>query len=297
MKKVLGGVGVALVTPFNKDFSIDFSSLSTLIDYTINNGADYLVTLGTTGEVATLDEAEQLEVLKHTLHHTDGRVPVVAGVGGNNTSSLVKKLESWPLEKVTAVLSVSPYYSKPSQKGLYQHYATLARASSKPIILYNVPGRTASNISADTTIRLANDFSNIIGTKEASGNMVQCMHLVKNCPEDFLLISGDDHLTLPLIACGFHGVISVAANSFPHQFCSLVHAALDNDFATARNFQNALLQKMDLLFAENNPAGVKAFLAEAGIIQNILRLPLVPLGEPHATEVKRLSQPETVSGN
>jgi 4-hydroxy-tetrahydrodipicolinate synthase len=212
----------------------------------------------------------------------------VVGIGGNHTASILHKLQSWPLEAVAAVLSVSPYYSKPSQEGIYQHYAAIAKASPKPVILYNVPGRTSSNIAAETTIRLANDFSNIIGTKEASGNMVQCMHLVRQRPEGFLLISGDDHITLPLIACGFDGVISVVANSFPEHFSKLVHKALQGNYAEAREWQNKLLLKMDMLFAENNPAGVKAFLAEMGIIKNVLRLPLVPLSDHYMPALRKL---------
>ncbi|HSR39496.1 MAG TPA: 4-hydroxy-tetrahydrodipicolinate synthase [Phnomibacter sp.] len=282
------GVGVALVTPFNEDHSIDFHSLERLISYTIRGKVDYLVTLGTTGEVATLSEEEQLAVLAFTIEKA-GRVPVVVGIGGNNTSEIVRKLQNWPLQNVAAVLSVSPYYNKPSQEGIYQHYAAIAKASPIPVILYNVPGRTSSNISAETTIRLANDFpGKIVGTKEASGNMVQCMHLVKNKPEGFALISGDDHITLPLIAFGFHGVISVVANSFPSEFCQLVHMAMNGNYAEARNFQSALLEKMDMLFIENNPAGVKAFLAEMGIIQNHLRLPLVPLSEKYMDTIRKM---------
>jgi len=257
--------------------------------HTINNGVDYVVTLGTTGETATLTEEEMLQVLEFTVKTVSGRVPVVVGIGGNNTASVIKKMQSWPLDGITAILSASPYYNKPSQQGIYEHYAALSKASPLPLILYNVPGRTASNISAETTIRLANDFENIAGTKEASGNMVQCMHLVRQRPDNFMLISGDDHLTLPLMACGFDGVISVAANSFPHQFCRLVYACMQNDFASARALQHALLQKMDMLFAENNPAGVKAFLAEAGLIKNVLRLPLTPLSESLMTALRELN--------
>ena len=280
---------MALVTPFNADHTIDFASLERLINYTIRGKVDYLVTLGTTGEVATLSEEEQLEVLSFTLEKANGRVPVVVGIGGNNTQEIVRKLRSWPLDKVAAVLSVSPYYNKPSQEGIYQHYAAVANASPVPVILYNVPGRTASNISVDTTLRLARDFAGkIVGTKEASGNMVQCMHLAKHRPEGFALISGDDHITLPLIACGFDGVISVIANSSPSEFCQLVHLALDGKYEAARPLQSALIDKMDMLFVENNPAGVKAFLAEMGIIQNQLRLPLVPLSSKHMEALRKL---------
>jgi 4-hydroxy-tetrahydrodipicolinate synthase len=282
----LSGVGVAIITPFSQDFSVDYASLEKLIDHVINCKVNYIVTLGTTGETATLTEEEKVEILKFTYEKVNDRVPVVVGIGGNNTAQVIDQLQTWPLENAAAILSVSPYYNKPSQEGIYQHYAAIARSTQKKIILYNVPGRTMSNITAETTLRLANDFENIIGTKEASGNMVQCMHLVKNRPEGFLLISGDDHVTLPLIACGFDGVISVAANSFAAEFSLLVHQALSGDFEEARKLQSKLLVRMDLLFAENNPAGVKAFCAEMGLCQNVLRLPLVPLSEKYMEQVK-----------
>lgn len=282
----LAGVGVALITPFKADFSVDFPALERVIEYVINGKVNYVVTLGTTGETATLTEAEKIEVLNFTYDKVNGRVPVVVGIGGNNTAEVVETIKTWPLEKAAAILSVSPYYNKPSQEGIYQHYAAIAKSTEKNIILYNVPGRTNSNVSAATTIRLANNFANIIGTKEASGNMVQCMHLVKNRPKGFLLISGDDHVTLPLIACGFDGVISVAANCFATEFCMLVQRALDGNWDKARELQSKLLVGMDLLFAENNPAGVKAFMAEMNLIENVLRLPLVPLSDSWHEEVK-----------
>jgi 4-hydroxy-tetrahydrodipicolinate synthase len=285
----LRGVGVALVTPFQEDFSIDFEALERLIEYNIRGKVDYFVTLGTTGEVAALSQSEQAEILAFTLKVVNGRLPVVVGIGGNNTPEIVHKLQTWKLDEVAAVLSVSPYYSKPSQEGIYQHYAAIAHASPKPVILYNVPGRTASNISVETTLRLATHFAGqIIGTKEASSNMVQCMHLYKVMPSNFLLISGDDHATLPLIACGFVGVISVVANSFPAEFAQLVHMALAGNFEEARKFQSAIIDRLDMLFVENNPAGVKAFLSEQGLIKNILRLPLVPLSEHHLQALKKL---------
>lgn len=285
----LKGVGVALVTPFQQDMAVDYAALERLIEYTLRGKVDYLVTLGTTGEAATLSEKEQLEVLQFTLKTAAGRVPVVVGLGGNNTQEILRKLAAWPLDEVTAILSVSPYYSKPSQEGIYQHYAAIATASPKPVILYNVPGRTASNISADTCMRLARQFPHkIIGIKEASGNMVQALHLLNNRPEEFLLISGDDHITMPLIACGFDGVISVIANSHPAQFSQMVHMCLNGQFAEARPLLNNLLEKMDLCFVENNPAGVKALLSEMGIISNYLRLPLVPLSATHMSKLKSL---------
>lgn len=283
----LQGVGVAIVTPFSADFSVDYNSLGRLIDHIIRDQVDYIVTLGTTGESATLREEEKLEILKFTYEKVNGRVPVVVGIGGNDTAHVIHQVKTWPLEKAAAILSVCPYYNKPSQEGIYRHYAAIAESTSKNIILYNVPGRTVSNISAETTIRLAKAYKNIIGTKEASGNMVQCMHLVKSRPEGFLLISGDDHVTLPLIACGFDGVISVAANCFAADFSQLVHLAMDGSYAEARVLQNKLLDQMDLLFAENNPAGVKAFLAAQGLCENVLRLPLVPLNDKLMEKVKQ----------
>ncbi|MCU0387579.1 MAG: 4-hydroxy-tetrahydrodipicolinate synthase [Chitinophagaceae bacterium] len=273
----LSGVGVALVTPFKADLSVDYQALDRLLDYVIKSKVNYVVTLGTTGETATLSKSEKLQILEHTIEKVNGRVPVVVGIGGNNTAEVIDNIKTWPIEKAAAILSVSPYYNKPSQEGIYQHYAAIAQSTEKDIILYNVPGRTSSNITPATTFRLAADFKNIIGTKEASGNMEQCLHLCKDRPEGFLLLSGDDHITLPLIACGFNGVISVAANCFAADFTRLVHYALEGNFKEANHFQHKLLDGMDLLFAENNPAGVKAFLTEMGLIENVLRLPLVPL--------------------
>lgn len=279
LRNVLKGTGVALVTPFKQNFEIDFNALEKVINYVINNGCEYLVTLGTTGETPTLNEEEKNAVIYFTYDVVKDRVPVVIGVGGNNTKEVCRNLEHYPLHKATAVLSASPYYNKPSQEGIFLHYKALAEASSKPVILYNVPGRTGSNISATTTLRLAEEVENIAGIKEASGNMIQCMHILKDRPERFLVVSGDDHLTLPLIACGMDGVISVAANCFPKEFSEMVRLALHDDLNKARPLHYQCLEGNDLLFAENNPAGVKAFLAELGIIENVLRLPLVPLSK------------------
>ena len=275
----LRGTGVALVTPFKHNMEIDFVALGRLIDFVISNKVEYLVTLGTTGETPTLDHGEKLEIIHYTVEKVNGRVPLVVGVGGNNTKEVMENLQSYPLEKAAAVLSASPYYNKPSQEGIFQHYLNLAAASPKPVILYNVPGRTGSNINAETTLRLAHEVENIAGIKEASGNMIQCMHILKNKPTGFLVVSGDDHLTLPLIACGMDGVISVAANCFPNDFAEMVRHCLNQDFASARPLHYKCLEGNDLLFAENNPAGVKAFLNEMGIIENVLRLPLVPVSE------------------
>lgn len=290
LKDQLRGTGVALITPFKENKSIDFEALKKLINIVIKDGVQYLVSLGTTGEPSTLTEKEKLDVLNFTLEIAGDRVPVVVGIGGNNTDAVIKEINSFPLDKSIAVLSSSPYYNKPSQEGIYQHYKALAEASSKPIIIYNVPGRTGSNITASTTLRLAREVPNIAGVKEASGNMIQCMHILKDRPEDFLVTSGDDHVTLPLIACGMDGVISVAANCFARDFSAMVDAALGNNYEAARAYQNKLLVGYDLLFAENNPAGVKAFLSEMGIIENHLRLPLVPLSDSVLQQVRRYRQ-------
>lgn len=282
----LSGVGVAIITPFKQDYSVDYDALDRVIDYVINSKVNYIVTLGTTGETATLDEQEKLTILGHTLEKVNGRVPVVVGIGGNNTRAVIKQIQTWPLDGVAAILSVSPYYNKPPQEGIYQHYAAIAQSTDRDIILYNVPGRTMSNITPHTTYRLAADFKNIIGTKEASGNMEQCMHLIKDRPEGFLLLSGDDHIALPLIALGFDGVISVAANCFAADFCRLVHQTMAGQLDEANHLQQKLLPGIDLLFAENNPAGAKAFLAHMGLIENVLRLPLVPLSTKWMEQVR-----------
>jgi len=285
LRNVLRGTGVALVTPFKTNYEVDYDALEKVIDFVINNGTEYLITLGSTGEAATLSRAEKIEIIDFTFEKVKNRVPVIIGIGGNNTKELIDDLESYPLGEAVAVLSSSPAYNKPSQDGIYEHYKALAKATPKPIILYNVPGRTSSNVTASTTLRLA-EIENIAGIKEASGNMVQGMHILKNRPEHFLVVSGDDHLALPLIACGAEGVISVAANCFPKDFSEMIRQALNNNFEKARCLHYKCLEGLDLLFAENNPAGVKAFLHEMGMIQNVLRLPLVPLSKQVHQSVK-----------
>jgi 4-hydroxy-tetrahydrodipicolinate synthase len=278
LKTELQGTGVALVTPFKINSDVDYEALGKLIDFDIDNGVEYLITLGTTGETPTLTKQEKLDIVNYTYQKVNGRVPVVVGIGGNSTKEVIDNLTSYPLDKAVAVLSASPYYNKPSQEGIYQHYKALAAASPKPIILYNVPGRTGSNMTAETTLRLAKE-KNIEGMKEASGNMVQCMHILRNRPDDFLVVSGDDHVAMPLIACGMDGVISVAANCFPKDFSEMIRQSLKGNFVVARPLHYKCLEGCDLLFAENNPAGVKAFLYELGIIENIVRLPVVPLSD------------------
>ena len=277
---------MALVTPFKEDKSIDFEALSAVVNFVIEGGVQYVVTLGTTGETSTLSREEKRDIIQATFDYIDARVPVVIGIGGNNTASIIKDIETFPVEKSVAILSVGPYYSKPSQEGIFQHYKAVAGATTKPVILYNVPGRTGSNISAATTVRLAREVGNIGGIKEASGNMAQCLQILRDKPEEFMVVSGDDNLALPQIACGMDGIISVAANCFPKDFSLMVTAALEGDFLRARSYNNLLLQGYDLLFAENNPAGVKAVLSELGVIKNHLRLPLVPLSSAVHQQVK-----------
>ena len=273
------GTGVALVTPFKKDHSIDFDALRKLVDFTIDGGVDFLVALGTTAETPTLTKAEKLEVLECILKHNNKRKPVVLGLGSNNTQELLESLSQYPMQEVDGILSVVPYYNKPSQEGLFQHFSALAEATDKPIILYNVPGRTVANMLPATTLRLASKYSHIVAIKEASGNMAQCMELVQGAPDHFAVLSGDDNLIVPQLSIGFHGVISVAANSFPADFCAMVNAGIQEDFATARKLHYKLLKGIDLLFAEGNPTGVKYVLHKSGLMENVLRLPLIPASD------------------
>ncbi|HUZ57790.1 MAG TPA: 4-hydroxy-tetrahydrodipicolinate synthase [Hanamia sp.] len=282
----LTGTGVAIITPFKTNKEVDYDSLAKLIEFLIKNKVEYIVSLGTTGETPTLSKKEKQEIVKFTAEKINARIPMVIGIGGNNTAAIIDSFSDFSFDKITAVLSSSPSYNKPSQEGIFQHYKAIAAASPLPVILYNVPGRTGSNITAETTLRLANECKNIQGIKEASGNMVQCMHILKNKPDDFLFVSGDDHISLPLIACGAKGVISVAANSFPKDFSDMVRFALKNDFSNAQKLHYKLLEAYDLLFVENNPAGVKAFLYELKLIENELRLPLVPLSASFHQKVK-----------
>ena len=277
LRDTLRGTGVALVTPFNSKGAIDFDALGRVIDFVIDGGVEYLITLGTTGETPVLTKREKTDLIQFTYDKARNRVPVIVGIGGNNTAELISDLEHFPLDEAVAVLSASPYYNKPSQEGIFQHYKALAEASPKPILLYNVPGRTGRNVTAQTALRLANEVDNIAGIKEASGDMAQCMLILRDKPENFLVVSGDDALALPQLACGMDGVISVAANCFPRQFSEMVRHCLKADFVSAKLINDKLIEGYDILFIENNPAGVKAFLAEDGLIENYLRLPLTPL--------------------
>lgn len=281
------GTGVAIITPFDKNKLVDYKALKKLINYIIEGGVDYIVTLGTTGETPVLSKDEKIEIINFTKEVINGRIPLVVGIGGNNTAEVVNDLLTYPLDGVSAILSASPNYNKPSQEGIYQHYKEIALKSPKPIILYNVPGRTCRNMTASTIIRLANDFENIIGIKEASGDMLQCMEIIKDKPSKFFVVSGDDALALPQIACGLQGVISVAANAFPSEFSQLVKLCLNNDYEAARKINDRLIPAYQYLFEENNPAGVKAILFEMGLIENELRLPLVSLSEEVHQKIKK----------
>ena len=272
----LKGMGVALITPFKQDKSVDFPALARLLEYIIQNKADYIVVLGTTAETATLTEDEKKAVKEFVVERVNRRVPLVLGVGGNNTKALTDYLKENDLSAFNAILSVVPYYNKPSQEGIYQHYKAIAEASPIPVILYNVPGRTGVNMTAETTLRLARDFENIIGIKEASGNITQMDDIIKNKPTDFMVISGDDGITFPLITLGAVGVISVIGNAFPKEFSRMVRLALEGDYASARNIHHHFTELIKLLFVEGNPAGVKSMLSAMGFCENKLRLPLVP---------------------
>ncbi|MBO9155026.1 4-hydroxy-tetrahydrodipicolinate synthase [Chitinophaga sp. GCM10012297] len=279
LQEQLRGTGVALVTPFTTQETIDWRSLEKLIDHVINGGVEYVVTLGTTGETPTLSAEEKLDLIKFTFEKVNKRVPVVVGIGDYNTKDVVKRLETCPLDEAAAVLSVAPYYSKPTQEGIYQHYKAIAAASPKPIILYNVPGRTGRNMTAETTLRIAKEVENVIAMKEASGDMIQCMEIVARKPEGFLVISGDDAVAFPQLACGMDGVISVAANYFAKDFSDMVRAALEENYTEARRLHYRMLEGFDLMFAENNPAGIKAFLHFDKLVENVFRLPVVPASE------------------
>ena len=272
----LKGMGVALITPFKQDKSVDFPALARLLEYIIQNKADYIVVLGTTAETATLTEDEKKAVKEFVVERVNRRVPLVLGVGGNNTKALTDYLKENDLSAFNAILSVVPYYNKPSQEGIYQHYKAIAEASPIPVILYNVPGRTGVNMTAETTLRLARDFENIIGIKEASGNITQMDDIIKNKPTDFMVISGDDGITFPLITLGAVGVISVIGNAFPKEFSRMVRQALHGQYDQALQIHHKFTELFSLLFVDGNPAGVKCLLNAKGMIENELRLPLVP---------------------
>lgn len=281
----LKGVGVALVTPFNEDLSVDFDSLTRLVEYNIENGTNYLVVLGTTAEAATLSAAEKQEVIKHVIKINNKRLPLVLGIGGNNTLEVKKQIEEADLTDFDAVLSVSPYYNKPNQEGLYQHYKMLA-STGKQIIIYNVPGRTGQNIEASTTLRLANEFSNLFMIKEAAPNILQYFDILRKKPANFSLVSGDDEYTLPVTLAGGDGVISVIGQGYPKEFSTMVQLAFEGKVKEAYEIHNKLVEITRLIFAEGNPCGIKTVLAEKGIIKNYLRLPLVVASEGLQAKIK-----------
>ncbi|KMQ62921.1 dihydrodipicolinate synthase [Chryseobacterium sp. FH2] len=282
---ILKGVGVALVTPFNEDLSVDFDSLTKLIEYNIENGTNYLVVLGTTAEAATLSDEEKKQVIEHVIKVNNKRLPLVLGIGGNNTLEVKKQIEETDLSAFEAVLSVSPYYNKPNQEGLYQHYKVLA-STGKNIIIYNVPSRTGQNVEAETTLRLAKEFPNLFLIKEAAPNILQYFDILRKKPEGFSLVSGDDEYTLPVTLAGGDGVISVIGQGYPKEFSTMVQLAFDGKVKEAYEIHNKLVEITRLIFAEGNPCGIKVILAEKGIIKNYLRLPLVPASEGLYAKIK-----------
>ncbi len=281
------GTGVALVTPFKKDLSVDTEALTKIVHYQIDNGIDYLVVLGTTAETATLTQAEKELVIKTVVEANNKKLPLVLGVGGNNTHQVVEELRTRNFTDFTAVLSVSPYYNKPTQEGIYQHFKAVAEASPVPVILYNVPGRTASNILPSTVLRLANDFENIVAIKEAAGDIVQAMKLIQHKPEGFLVISGDDMITLPMILAGGAGVISVIGEGFPKQFSAMVRLGLERKADEAYQLHYQLAEAIDLIFEQGNPAGIKEVFRVLGWCENTVRLPLVKVNEDLANRIRQ----------
>ncbi len=288
MKNNISGLGVALVTPFTPTGDIDFAALERLVDHVICGGADYLVTLGTTAETPTLSCEEKRSLVDAILKYNAGRVPVIVGIGGNSTHCVISAIKEFDFTGICALLSVVPYYNKPSQQGIYEHYKAVAEASPVPVILYNVPGRTGVNMTAETTLRIARDCPNAMAVKEASGNLSQIAYIMRDKPEGFAVISGDDNMTLPVIAMGGNGIISVAANAYPDKLKALVDAFAKGDTALAAKLHLDLTEVNDALFEEGNPVGVKAALAVKGIIGNYLRLPLVPSSERLYSKLQKL---------
>lgn len=277
--KELIGTGVALITPFKSDFSVDVVGLKNVVNFNIENGIDYLVVLGTTAESATLSKEEKQLVIDTVVSENNGRLPLVLGIGGNNTHEVIEEMKTRDLSTFTAILSVSPFYNKPTQEGIYQHFAAIAKATPLPIILYNVPGRTASNMLPETVIRLANDFEKIVAIKEAAGDIVQAMRLISGCPEDFLIISGDDMNTLPMILAGGAGVISVIGEGFPKDFSKMVKLGLEKKVTEAYKIHYKIAPAIDYIFAEGNPAGIKAVFNKLEICADTVRLPLVGVSD------------------
>jgi len=282
------GTGVALVTPFKNDFSVDTQALTRIVNFQIEGGIDYLVVLGTTAESATLNEEEKNLVIETVIKANKNRLPLVLGVGGNNTYKVVEELKTRDLSPFVAVLSVSPYYNKPTQEGIYQHFKAVAEASPVPVILYNVPGRTASNMAPATVFRLAHDFKNIVAIKEAAGDIVQAMKLIQNKPNDFLVISGDDMITLPMVLAGGAGVISVIGEGFPKEFSTMVRFGLERNVEEAYQLHYLVADAIDLIFEQGNPAGIKEVFKTLGLCENTVRLPLVNVNEDLANRIRQM---------
>ena len=277
VRNIFKGLGIALVTPFKEDGSVDYKSLVRLVEYQLDNGADFLCILATTGETPVLTADEKQKIKEMIVSLVGGRVPILIGCGGNNTAAIVEELQTRDFKGIDGILSVCPYYNKPSQEGLYQHFKTIAAATKLPVVLYNVPGRTGVNMTAATTVRLANDCENIVAIKEASGNLEQVDEIIKNKPNDFDVISGDDALTFPMVSCGAVGVISVIGNALPKEFSKMIRLQMRGEYDPARKIHHRFTDLFSLLFVDGNPAGVKAMLSEMGFIENVLRLPLVPM--------------------
>lgn len=286
-QNIFRGLGIALITPFKKNNEVDFDALKRLVEYQLANGADFLCILATTGETPCLTKQEKLDIQHFIVDIVKGQIPIVIGCGGNNTAAVVEELQNGDFRGIDGILSVCPYYNKPSQEGLYQHFKAIANATSLPVILYNVPGRTGINMKAETTVRLAKDCENIVAVKEASGNLEQVDEILKNKPEGFAVLSGDDSLTYPMIACGADGVISVIGNALPKEFSRMCRLERRGEFEAAVKIHHKFTDLYSLLFVDGNPAGVKALLHEMGFIENILRLPLVPT---RVSTVQKISQ-------
>lgn len=288
MAKQFKGTGVAVITPFHSYGTIDFTALENTINHIINGGVDFVLALGTTSEAATLSADERNAVVNYFIETVNNRVPIMLGVGGNNTQDVVDTIKSLSFDGIDAILSVAPYYNRPQQKGMYQHFKTIAGVCPVPVYLYNVPSRTACNISAETVLKLAEEIDNIVGIKEASGDLLQIMHIIKNKPKGFTVLSGDDALTLPIISLGGEGVISVIANAFPKEYSTMVNAAMKANYSKARTIHYQLIDMIEAIFADGNPAGVKAAMEMLGICKNNLRLPLVKVNKAVSNRIKNL---------
>jgi 4-hydroxy-tetrahydrodipicolinate synthase len=286
MKK-FEGTGVAIVTPFRDDSSVDYDAFGRIVNHVVKGGVNYIVVMGTTGEASTLSKNEKKSVLSFVKESVAKRIPLVVGIGGNNTNEVIHSIKESDLKGVDGILSVAPYYNKPSQTGIFQHFKAIAEASPLPLIIYNVPGRTSCNITSDTCLKLAHECNNIAGVKEASGDLAQVMRVIKGKPEDFLVISGDDMLTLPIMAAGGAGIISVLANAYPEECSNLVSNVMKNNYKAAREIQSRLIERIELCFADGNPSGIKAFLSVMNLCSNNVRLPLVPVNQTVFSRIQK----------